>query len=128
MTKLQLAWLGGFFDGEGYIGVHYTDNGRGYRSRTICAAITQKDRTPLDWIQKHFKFGSVVRNKASGCYYWSCYSRYAQAFGERILPYLKTKHKIKQTKDTLKTASKMMFRSYKWLKHQRSTKRRQTNG
>ncbi len=117
MTKLQLAWVAGFFDGEGYIGVHKTKNGRGYNSRTIHVAITQKDRTPLDWIKQHFGFGNVSRNKLSGCYYWSCYSRFAQTFGKKILPYLKTKHKIAQTKNTLKVAATMKFWPLSRLKH-----------
>jgi hypothetical protein len=59
---VNIAWIAGFFDGEGcvYIFPH---------CKGMQVSITQKDRTPLDLIRAFYGFGKVNK-KGGGCHVW----------------------------------------------------------
>lgn len=54
VTKLQLAYIAGFFDGEGSIHGHITSG-----APQVRVTITQKNPEILYWIQKVLNMGRV---------------------------------------------------------------------
>lgn len=61
MTTEEIAYIAGFFDGEGYVGViapKATKNKKRYPR--FQASITQLDRGVLDWIASKFGFATGV--------------------------------------------------------------------
>src|SRR3990167_9824847 len=62
MNAADLAWCGGFFDGEGWIGLVYKPN----PSKGIRSYISQKDREVLDIFQSKIGFGRINGPYKSG--------------------------------------------------------------
>jgi hypothetical protein len=86
MTNEQIAYLAGFFDGEGSISLV-----RG--GPTIAVAAVQVDRRPLDMLA--MEFGGKVREMTkptrpthSQAYRWQVYSARARRFLRVVRPYL----------------------------------------
>lgn len=98
MTKEELYWLAGFYEGEGCCGTYMQKDNRrsNYAYKKIEVNITQKDRRILDWIQKKVGYGSICKKSKDGCHGWSCASLQARTFIVAILPYMRTKHKRAQ--------------------------------
>lgn len=93
MDKQFLHWLGGFFDGEGSTGFY---NFKKFRQLKV--TLRQKDKDILEYVRRKVGYGSVCTDyKCKGIYGWYCSSARARWFLKLILPYLKTKHKRKQT-------------------------------
>lgn len=88
----ELAYIAGFFDGEGSVGINLTKvHGQSY-AMAVC--ISQVDPRPLLFISSFF--GGEVRISYSKDYrlgkrklfYWRLYSKNAKRFLIAILPYL----------------------------------------
>lgn len=101
LSELQLAYLAGFFDGEGCISIlkyKASKNGRFYHR--IVSGITQQIRIPLDLIQENFG-GWVYLNKdrkmeANGqipVHKWSGTASQALSLVRAIRPYSIIKRK-----------------------------------
>lgn len=107
-TDLELAWISGFFDGEGCFSTSL--QGMAVKPRIT---ITQKRREPLDFI--HSAFGGAIR--PHGMSVWGLYvESYGEmyVFTEAMLPYLR-----------LKKAEAVLFFELLALKEARDNSRRQ---
>jgi hypothetical protein len=85
-SETDLAWIAGFFDGEGCISARITAEGR----TTLQVSIGQKDRTQLAFIQEIFG-GSITKIKGKDHYHLSMYATRSTRMLEAIMPYLKLK-------------------------------------
>lgn len=60
MNREQLAWVAGFFDGEGSLGFYDTATARGlYRSKKLILQVSQKDPSLLYRVVSVVGFGKV---------------------------------------------------------------------
>lgn len=102
MTKKQLAWIVGFYEGEGscWNANHHSD---GYHYKRVAVDIGQKDRTPLDFILKCVKHGSIFRSKL-GHHSWRLVGKRAEKFLRLLLPHMKSQYKIQQARRVLNGA------------------------
>jgi len=95
MNDTDLAYIAGFFDGEGcaYMSNPKSPNGKRYPKLT--AKISQNDREVLDWIVEQFGFGKVYQKKANSAgnvnHYISFAHKQARIFLTTIEPYLRVK-------------------------------------
>lgn len=87
--EIALAYMAGFFDGEGYIGLLKRNRGK-YIEYFVQMAIGQKDGATMDWIKENFG-GHIHHVKRDGSYFWIASNRAAFRILKRILPYLKYK-------------------------------------
>lgn len=92
ITKTELAYAAGFFDGEGSIGIAFTKNTNGKRYHRLMISIVQTDPRPLLWIKARFggymgtgKMHNLGRKLA---YTWQSNSQVAEDFLRTIRPYL----------------------------------------
>lgn len=97
----DLAYIAGFFDGEGYVGIYnYKAEGTHKNDRKrLQLGITNTNRDVLDWIKKRFNFGHIKEKSRSSpnwkiCYEWTVRDRNAMKFLKMIYPYLRVKKKI----------------------------------
>lgn len=94
--ELLLAWVAGFFDGEGSVIVEYSKSSaskRGWRT-SLHATLTQTSLPCLELVQKHFggsiKTSDTRREHASRWavqYTWSVRNQSALEFLKKIRPY-----------------------------------------
>lgn len=92
MKKVDYAYLAGFLDGEGYIGIDSNPSRYTYR---VHVEVTNTERWILEWYKLAFG-GFIVCQKDSDskhkdCYRWHGYGRNAKEILETLLPYLKLK-------------------------------------
>lgn len=98
----QLAWVAGFFEGEGNFGPNKK------KGRYLCPVvqIAQVGREPLDYVQKVMGLGKVkgpygpYKSNKQAYYVYMAYGQDALLFVDRVLPYLFNKGE--QVKRTLK--------------------------
>jgi intein/homing endonuclease len=86
-----LAYIAGFFDGEGSISIHRM--GKYSNSYTLSCSIAQIDKIPLEFVSLYFG-GRVIPKKTKASphmWVWSCAARYALLFLKTIEPYLLVK-------------------------------------
>ena len=91
---LELAYLAGFFDGEGSIGLYDlrgNDPRYAEHRRCLVAKVGQLDRKPLELFKN--RFGGSIQQYATPkgdkpYYRWSVSHRKARVFAEIIIPYL----------------------------------------
>lgn len=92
MTSVERAYLAGFFDGEGNVGVHLQQGGPNTQP---VIQIVQKDRAVLEAIRLSTGLGHVSQfRKTPGRegWIWKVHSRVdVAAFAEMLLPYAKVK-------------------------------------
>lgn len=91
IDPLKLAYLAGFVDGEGWIGVYSslrTDNHRRY-FRLVCS-VAQKNPAILSIFKKHFG-GTITPPYTAHVSTWSVTGRQAETFLKQILPYMRGK-------------------------------------
>lgn len=86
MRDVDLAWIAGFFDGEGCIRARASKKGA-----RLKVTLTQQDRAPLDWIKSEFGGGVYATGNAKTCYRWEVDCGRASAFLRAIRPYLRVK-------------------------------------
>ncbi len=82
LKETELAYLAGFFDGEGSIGIYETN--KKHHSYTMSVRIVQKNPLPL----KRFPPTGKIRLRKDGVYVWEAYSETAAQLLELILPFL----------------------------------------
>jgi hypothetical protein len=97
-SPTDLAYIAGFVDGEGTIGIYRkydlrADWAPGYAERII---IVQVDRRPLDFIKQFFPRGSLSKKKKYHEHYRQAYAlkySHTQAYelAKALLPYLQVK-------------------------------------
>jgi hypothetical protein len=66
ITEIQKAYIAGFFDGEGSIGVYFNKSSRKNNPKKyakLLIRMSQNDRRVLDWIQEIIGCGSVHAKK-----------------------------------------------------------------
>ena len=89
MKKIELAYLAGFFDGEGCISL-YTSHGRRY----LTVSVSQTNRFILESFR--FAFGGQVyegqkHNGKRDIWRWTATTKIAAEFLKQIYPFLKLK-------------------------------------
>lgn len=86
LLKPGRGYLGGFFDGEGSIGIF---------SGSICARVTNTDLAILHHFQDRWGGTIVSHTRATErrkeCYQWKCYGPTAEKFLKDIFPFLREK-------------------------------------
>lgn len=90
MNKIDLAYIAGFFDGEGSIVIIKSKSGNFSPEYAYGVSIGQKDGQTLDWIKEKFG-GNVYLVKHDGSFYWALGYTKAIVFLKMIQPYLKYK-------------------------------------
>lgn len=100
MDRDFTAWLAGFFDGEGCVGLY---SSRHHRQVMLSVVLAQKDRTILDFIAACYPEGKVVPYKnrsysktgaireCGTAHTYRIYGRNAKRFLEDIQPFSKVK-------------------------------------
>lgn len=93
LPTIELAYLAGFFDGEGCIHVSKCKRSDRKNDRfqyQLRIQISQKNREPLDKLVAGWG-GGIYDIKSKGMYSWQLHSRKAERFLEAILPFLRDK-------------------------------------
>lgn len=91
MNELDLAYLAGFFDGEGSIGILRRKKKKSVNwAYYAVVAVGQKDGGIMDTLKENFG-GCVHKLKRDESYTWSCSDKTALEFIKTLLPYLKYK-------------------------------------
>lgn len=99
MSKLTAAYIAGFVDGEGYIGIVKDDrrnNSRRTDSYTTVIKIANTDRSIIDWLLSSYGGTFHKRTMKEGqkdAYYWTLAGEKIVPFLDKIAPYLKIKRK-----------------------------------
>lgn len=113
MTKNELIWLVGFFEGEGSCGAYtktcYSKAGKKYvyPRGSVSVNISQKDETIIRWIQKLLGYGSIqhrVNPKSSfgkELWCWEASHNDAKRFLTMVQPYLRIDRRKKQVQEAL---------------------------
>lgn len=86
----ELAYLAGFFDGEGNIDIAHAKRTASHPSEqySLNVIVSQKDLTML----KAYKiFGGSIYHDSQDCYQWHIHGYKASHFLKAILPYLRLK-------------------------------------
>jgi hypothetical protein len=89
-TELDLAYLAGFFDGEGSISILKRKKGEWNVSHFLRVSVGQKDGATLDWIKEKFG-GNVYLVSRDGSYLWAVTDKNAYVFLKKIQSYLQYK-------------------------------------
>lgn len=84
------AYMAGFFDGEGYVGVMKRIRRGKYTEYFLQMSIGQKDGEIMDWVKENYG-GHLHLVKRDGSHYWIASNRAAYNVLKRITPYLKYK-------------------------------------
>jgi hypothetical protein len=88
----QIAWLTGFWEGEGYI--------KKFNKISIRFSLSQKDKPPIIYIKRFLKIGNISYNKI---YTFSIYKTgYSLALIEKMLPFINSIKRKKEIKEVLK--------------------------
>lgn len=95
-TPLDLAYLGGFFDGEGCVTWQKTLRKTGKTYKLLRIDIGQVDRTFLEWCHKTFGGNIYTRPKnkhrsKQENYQWTVTGKVAAQFLNTLIPYLRQK-------------------------------------
>lgn len=98
LTREELAWMAGFFDGEGSICIAHTRWKGRYEIWTLQIAISQTLERILRQLQasfggslfcKHAKF--IKAERASSIWIWTLTGKRGQMFLKTLLPFLRVK-------------------------------------
>jgi hypothetical protein len=108
MNKIDLAWVAGFWEGEGSIGCY---NAKASKSYQFVVTFTQKNRLILEWLKKHFG-GSIGYKVDNNSHYWSLCLSKANAIHciELLRPYIKMPRRLRQIKRAYDNMAKMKKR------------------
>ena len=88
----DLAYIAGFFDGEGCAYINYPKaHKNGKRYPRLNAKVAQNDRDVLDWIQGLLGCGNVHKKRTADCYDLVFTYKSARIFLTAIEPYLRVK-------------------------------------
>lgn len=117
MTKLELAWITGFYEGEGTCNCPKRPHHTKYKNSVyvnyywnLQVSIVQKSRSPLLFIRNILGYGTLHRyyrkQRDEYYWYWLTGSKNAREFLHTIRPYMKSSYKIKQVDRALKIDEK----------------------
>ncbi len=91
------AYLAGFFDGEGFIGIATLKRKRGGMYHYLVATVTQSDRDYVLLELFRYFFGGVIgKSSTKGLHEWKVCSRKAKVLLEILEPYLRIKKRQAQ--------------------------------
>lgn len=108
-TQTELAYIAGFFDGEGHIGIYtYKASKNGRRYARLVIGITNSHRPVLEWAREVMGAGRIQVKRIHSERWSDCYSLIIQGLSARrfltaLLPYLKVKHERATLMLSLKT-------------------------
>lgn len=106
MKKTDIAWIAGFFEGEGYAGCYHNRRRTLKNYYVLRASIAQREKKPLEFIKKLLGYGSLFRRRSgyknSWCWYYDVANLRARKFLKLISPYLKSDYKRGQVKNALR--------------------------
>lgn len=112
MTKTELAYLAGFWEGEGSCGCYNRRaivNGKpySYKNRTLAADMSQKYKNVLVWTRSKLGYGWIykaVKCKKFGTpiFTWRCTQQNAYSFLTSILPFMHSPYRRKQIATSLR--------------------------
>ena len=93
MTETDKAYIAGFIDGEGSIGLRKCHTNRGYFDTIIRLRITNTNRDVLEWIKAKTGIGSVRQwarcsDKHKARFEWYCAGKKALIVLREVHPYL----------------------------------------
>lgn len=91
MNKIELAYIAGILDGEGFITIDHSRKENKYR---VCVGVGNTAKILLDWLQACFGGGIVKSRKPEGYrdfYQWRLFHGVACEFLLQVIPYLKLK-------------------------------------
>lgn len=95
MTENDLAYIAGFFDGEGSATIRMVKAGNGKRYPRVEARLSQNDRAVLDWVVDLFGFGKVYAKvdprTPNVNHSYQAFHKSGRLFLTAIEPYLKVK-------------------------------------
>ena len=95
---MDIAYLAGFWDGEGYVG--WMSKGKDVKGRKLVVGLSQKDPSILLWVME--TYGGRIRLSKKGCHDWATSYKKAERFLRDIYPYVRIrKDKIKKALDKL---------------------------
>lgn len=88
---IKMAYMAGFFDGEGYVGiVRNKSKAPCSVSHQVVVSIGQRDGEILDWVVGNFG-GSVSLIQRDGSFFWRASNMVAYRFLKEIEPFLRYK-------------------------------------
>lgn len=116
--NIQLAYLAGFFDGEGTISILKRKKGNWNVSHFIRVSIGQKDGATLDWVKENFG-GNVYNVKRDNSFTWAISDFKAYEFVKTISPFLR--YKKPQADLAIKFYEERIMNSRKETKHLHSS-------
>ena len=85
-NKIELAYIAGFFDGEGCVRINKRLRERWNPEYSLFLSIGQKDGFTLDWIKSLFG-GNVYQTKRDNSFTWTISNKKAYFFLKEIYPY-----------------------------------------
>jgi len=90
MTRDEIIWLAGFFDGEGCVGIYVHG---AYKHLALSVQVSQKDSSVLHWLGDNW--GSSVYDNVddSSRNSWTITGKKARLFLADIVPHLRGKRK-----------------------------------
>ena len=93
-----MAYIAGFFDGEGSASFVWSKAKNGKRYGKLFAKIAQNDRRILDWVRRVLGYGAVYADKPrykskTVTHHFVVQSEKARLFLDLVLPYLRVKHR-----------------------------------
>jgi flagellar assembly factor FliW len=109
VTKLELSWLVGFYEGEGSCGCYKFSHKRKnkvYRYYNLSASIAQKEKQVIKLIRRLLGFGRINQLHLSGInkitmWRWKVNNKEARKFLNLIRPHMKHPGKIRQLKNAV---------------------------
>ena len=93
MDDIDLAYIAGFFEGEGNAGIYKN----GGNSVVLTVEICQNDPKPLHYVKEIFGYGSLCLTRKRKCNRWRVTGKPAKDFLRRIYPYCKYRQELVQS-------------------------------
>lgn len=98
ISEIDWAWITGFWEGEGFIA---TRNLKLNKRKDFRMCVTQKDKSPLLYMQKLLKTGNIY--KQNNCFSYRINKlALSSLFIDKITPYLKSNRRLNQIKELKK--------------------------
>ena len=124
VSKLELAYIAGFFDGEGTITI--ARNNKHSTSFFSSCGISQVDRQPLDFIASVFGGSVYPKNtKHKSQWTWSSSTRYTLIFLNTIYPYLIIKKKQARVAISFQTRLSSFSNGHRVSTHELETRKKE---
>lgn len=90
MRELDVAWLAGFWEGEGWINFVHS---KAMKFPQLRISLTQNQREPLDKVKEMYGFGGVFADKYNKCFRYITTTSKAAQIAREILPYIVNPYK-----------------------------------